>query len=56
MSEKLEGPEGDGGGRTETPLGKVAVGAIVVYTIVLAVATVSEVFDLGWFDWMILSR
>ena len=32
------------------------VGAFVVYAIVLAVATVSEIFALGWFDWMTLSR
>ena len=52
MSEKPQGQEG----RSGAPAGSFLVGVMVLYAIVLAVATVSEVFDLGWFDWMILSR
>jgi hypothetical protein len=55
MSPEPPPPRSEAGG-SEGPAGRVVVGAVVVYAIALAVATVSETFGLGWFDWMILSR
>ncbi|MBI4614996.1 MAG: hypothetical protein HY720_15395, partial [Planctomycetes bacterium] len=31
----------------------VLAAALIAYTVVLAVAAASEIFDLGWFDWLV---
>ncbi|MFH1070359.1 MAG: hypothetical protein V1794_12140 [Candidatus Glassbacteria bacterium] len=36
--------------RSEGRTGRIGLAALAIYVIVLALAAVSEVFDLGWFD------
>jgi len=31
---------------------QIGLSLLVIYTVILALATVSEVMELGWFDWL----